>query len=108
MPLWAKIIDAAHSSASACSCSTASTATVVELEADAVASSLIGIDAGERGIRDMATVEASVWTRYYGTADQPQSPKDPFFTELHQQQINTWPTAPCSSRDSKTACRRRH
>lgn len=32
----------------------------VELEADAVASSLIGIDAVERGIRDMATVEGSL------------------------------------------------
>jgi Zn-dependent protease with chaperone function len=32
----------------------------MELEADAVASSLIGIDAVERGIRDMATIEGSL------------------------------------------------
>jgi hypothetical protein len=32
----------------------------VELEADAVASSLIGVDAVERGIHDMAIVEGSL------------------------------------------------
>jgi Zn-dependent protease with chaperone function len=60
MPLWAKIIDAPAFICASVFMLYSLNSYGVELEADAVASSLIGVDAVERGIRDMATVEGSL------------------------------------------------